>query len=121
MFNHNNGQVQKNNVTALSMATSISYNRINEMIINMKNKDVLDISCAIAYPTIDKHGNMKQAVKNNKPVVGVNKKTGNQIRFQSAYAAAAFLKIKRSNITGCCNCYLGRKSAGGYEWRFEYE
>jgi len=121
MLNIKNGQPQKNNVTALSKATGFGYSRVNVMVINMKNTGVLDISCAIAYPVIDKYGNMKQIIKNNKPVVGVNKKTGNQIRFHSAYAAAVFLKIKRSNITGCCNCYFGRKSAGGYEWRFEYE
>lgn len=121
MFNHNNGQVQKNNVTALSTAISLEYDRINEMIINMKNRGVVDLSCGIAHPILDKSGRMMDINSNRKAVVGVNKKTGNQIRFLSSCAAAKFLGIQRSNISACCNCKYGHKSAGGYEWRFKDE
>ena len=121
MFNHNNGQVQKNNATALSTAISLEYDRINGMIINMKNRGVVDLSWGIAHPILDKSGRMMDINRNRKAVVGVNKKTGNQIRFLSCYAASKFLSIPRPNISACCNCKYGYKSAGGYEWRFEYE
>ena len=121
MFNHNNGQVQKNNATALSSATGIRYKKVSEMVVNMKNNGVIELHFGVAYPILDRFGRLKKVNNNSKPIVGVSKKTGNQIRFHNAYEAASFLKIKRSNIAACCNCYLGYKSAGGYEWRFEYE
>ena len=121
MFNHNNGQVQKNNATALSSATGIRYKKVREMIINMKDRGVVELHFGVAHPILDRFGRLKDINNNRKAVVGVNKKTENQIRFLSVTEAADFLNIKRSNIAACCNCYLGYKSAGGYEWRFEYE
>jgi len=121
MLNHRNGQPQKNNATALSAVTGMNHKRIMEMIVNMKNIGTVDFHCGIAYPILDTYGNMKDLNDNIKAVVGINKKTGNQIRFGSAYEAAGFLNIKRSNISACCNCRYGRKSTGGYKWRFEYD
>lgn len=53
----------------------------------------------------------------SKPIIGVNKKTGEEVRFPCAREAERLLGIDNSNI---CSCLKGKlKSAGGYIWRYE--
>lgn len=53
---------------------------------------------------------------NSKPIVGINKTTGEEVRFACAREAERVLGIGHSSIT---NCTKGRKkSAGGYLWRY---
>ena len=57
--------------------------------------------------------------KVNKTVVGVHKKTGEEIEIYSQHEAARQTGIHQSAISACC---LGKvKSAGGYYWKFKEE
>lgn len=68
--------------------------------------------------------NMKHAVETGlKPVNG--RKSVLQIKdgvvidvFPSVTAAANYICMSRTHISGCCNGHLDHKTAGGYEWRF---
>ena len=54
-----------------------------------------------------------------KPVVGVNKITGEVIRFESAREAQRQTGISQSQIGHCCRKEPKYKSAKGYYWYFE--
>lgn len=58
----------------------------------------------------------KRTEAKKKPIIGVNKETGEIVEFESATDAWLTLNINSSHITQCCK---GRyKSAGGYVWRY---
>ena len=51
-----------------------------------------------------------------KPIVGINKETGEEVRFDSAIEAQMVFGISHGSI---CHCLKGRcKSAGGHYWRY---
>lgn len=54
--------------------------------------------------------------KSGKPVIGVNKLTGEEVWFACSYEAQRVLGIGHSEITACCRGK--RKSTGGYVWRY---
>ena len=58
----------------------------------------------------------KMAEARKKHIIGVNKKTGVTVEFDSATDAWLTLNIDKGNISACCKGI--RKSAGGYKWRY---
>lgn len=60
----------------------------------------------------------KFGAENNssKPIVGINKETGEEVVFAAAMEAQRVLGINDGNICECCKGK--RKSAGGYYWRY---
>ncbi len=54
----------------------------------------------------------------SKPVIGVNKITGEEVRFANAREAERALGISHSSITQCCKGSKHYNSAGGYEWMY---
>lgn len=63
-----------------------------------------------------KKGKFGAEAPRSKPVIGVNKTTGEEVRFNSAREAYNELKIAYQSISKCC---LGKlKSAGGYVWSY---
>lgn len=52
----------------------------------------------------------------SKPIIGVNKKTGEEVRFPCAREAERVLGIFAKNISSCLKGK--RKSAGGWMWRY---
>ena len=54
--------------------------------------------------------------KPKKPVIGVNKTTGEIVEFESLTDAWLTLNIKQSDICSCCKGKL--KSAGGWKWAY---
>ena len=68
--------------------------------------------------TIEKMSEAQKGEKNHKakPVIGVNKETGEKVVFACTYEAERALGIAHQNI---CSCLKGRyKSAGGYYWYY---
>lgn len=66
--------------------------------------------------------NQKKAVETlKKTIIGTSIKTGKEIEFESAYEAERILNIKGLNkhIGTAIKGLYGRKSAGGYIWRYK--
>lgn len=57
--------------------------------------------------------------KKSKPVVGINKKTGEVVEFPSISEVQRKFNISSSHISKCCKCDYGFKSAGGYYWKYK--
>lgn len=57
----------------------------------------------------------------SKPVIGINKKTGERIEFESSNEAQRQLGIGHSHISNCCRGTSNYKSAGGYYWKYKEE
>ena len=72
------------------------------------------------HPMYGKHPSeetiQKRVEKIKKPIIGVNKKTGVTVEFESATDAAIALNIYATSITACCRGI--RKSTGGYVWQY---
>ena len=64
----------------------------------------------------------QQGIKNGKPVIGINIKTGEIVRFPSAKKAGEWLGKSGSEISTCCNGGTGtrtRTTAYGYYWKWD--
>lgn len=55
----------------------------------------------------------------HKAVIGINKENGSTLEFVSIKEASRKLSISNAHISLCCNNKQGRKSAGGYIWKFK--
>ena len=72
--------------------------------------------CDVAYNNAYNGRQAKIGEKKKKKIVAY--KNGSEIVFDSIKQAATFLRINRTNIIGCLHGYYGRKTVGGYSFKF---
>ena len=80
------------------------------------NNHLSNLRWATKKEQIANRGRRVRHVDTGRPVVGIHKKTKQQVQFASVSKAAAAIGTEKSHIGKCANG--NRVSAGGYVWKF---